>query len=168
MAVRKGSKDSVVDSSMNLRPYQADDLDSVLGIFRSNIPKYFGADEEPGLRNFLEDTRSTDYFVGEVDDAVIAAGGIALNDDGTVSLCWGMIRSDHLGTGLGRKLTEFRISAAREKFGDRPLVISTSQHTQGFYEKFGFYLVDYQPDGFGPGIDICKMRHDVRSLCRSR
>ena len=148
---------------MILRPYTAADLDAVIEIFRSNIPKYFGPDEEPGLRNFLEDIRSTDYLVGEVDDVVIAAGGFALNDEGTVSLCWGMIRSDHLGTGLGRKLTEFRIDAARKKFGDRPLVISTSQHTEGFYEKFGFYLVHHQPDGFGPGIDICKMRLDSRS-----
>lgn len=148
---------------MNLRPYATADLDPILQIFRSNIPKYFGPDEEPGLRKFLEDIRGVDYFVGEVDGVVIAAGGFALNDEGTVSLCWGMVRSDHLGTGLGRTLTEFRIEAARRKFGDRPLVISTSQHTRGFYEKFGFYLVDHQPDGFGPGIDSCKMRLDRRS-----
>ena len=148
---------------MTLRPYDAADLDSVIEIFRSNIPKYFGPDEESGLRNFLADTRSVDYFVGEIEDDVIAAGGIALNAEDTVSLCWGMIRSDYLGTGLGRKLTEFRIEAARKKFGDRPLVISTSQHTRGFYEKFGFHLIHHQPDGFGPGIDICKMRLDGQS-----
>jgi len=92
---------------------------------------------------------------------VVAAGGIAINEDQTVSLCWGMVRSDHLGTGLGRELTACRIEKAQEKFGDMPLITRTSQHTQGFYEKFGFRLIEHTPDGFGPGIDFCLMQRDV-------
>ena len=145
---------------MNLRPYTPDDLESVVSIFRSNIPKYFGPSEEAGLREFLSDQRSEHYYVAELDADVIGAGGIALNEDNTVSLCWGMIRADHLGQGLGQELTRFRLEEAREKFGDRPLVVSTSQHTQGFYERFGFRLTEHTPDGFGPGIDACKMRLD--------
>lgn len=148
---------------MNLRPYTNDDLEAVVAIFRSNIPKYFGPGEEAGLRDFLASARGEDYFVAELDGEAIGAGGIAPNEDGTVSLCWGMIRSEFLGKGLGRELTEFRIQKAREKYAGLPLVISTSQHTQGFYEKFGFSLVEHTPDGFGPGIDICKMRLEIPS-----
>ncbi len=144
---------------MDLRLYTPTDRDAVIDIFRSNIPKYFGSEEESGLRDFLSKF-TEDYYVAEIDGEIVGAGGIAVNGEGTISLCWGMIRSDHLGTGLGRKLTEFRIEKAREKFGDLPLIISTSQHTQGFYEKFGFRLVSHTPDGFGPGIDICKMLFD--------
>ncbi len=150
--------------SINLRPYGPGDLADVIDVFRSNIPKYFGPEEEPGLREFLLSERADDYFVMEIDGERIGAGGFALNDNKTVSLCWGMIRSDLLGTGLGRELTEFRIAKAREKFGDLPLVISTSQHTQGFYEKFGFRLVSHEPDGFGPGIDNYKMQLDRGSF----
>ena len=57
---------------MNIRPYDSLDLDEVVAIFRSNIPKYFGPAEEPGLRNFLSDFRASDYFVIEVDGEVIA------------------------------------------------------------------------------------------------
>ncbi len=142
---------------MKIKPYTSHDLDAVIDIFRSNIPKYFGPDEETGLRDFLSEYPD-DYFVGEIDGDLIGAGGIALNKDQTVSLCWGMIRSDFLGKGLGRELTEFRIQKARERHGSLPLVVSTSQHTQGFYEKFGFRLIEHKPDGFGPGIDICEMR----------
>ena len=145
---------------MNLRVYNDNDLDAVIDIFRSNIPKYFGPVEEPGLRNFLMDIRSSDYVVGEIDGEIVASGGVAMNEDETVSLCWGMVRADHLGNGLGRMLTEFRIQKALEKFGDLPLVVSTSQHTRGFYEKFGFRLVTHTTDGFGPGIDKCEMRLD--------
>lgn len=112
-----------------------------------------------GLRDFLL-AYAENYYVVEMDCEVVGAGGIAINDDDTVSLCWGMIRNDKLGTGLGKRLTEFRILRSREKFGDLPIVASTSQHTQEFYEKFGFRLAKQTPDGFGPGIDICKMRLD--------
>lgn len=143
----------------NIRRFASPDLPQVVEIFRSNIPKYFGPGEEQGLLDFLQDY-AEDYYVVEIEGEVIGAGGIALNDDETVSLCWGMIRSDHLGTGLGKKLTEFRIEKSHEKFGNLPLVTSTSQHTQGFYEKFGFVLTEHTPDGFGPGLDICKMKLD--------
>ncbi|HEX6124507.1 MAG TPA: GNAT family N-acetyltransferase [Pyrinomonadaceae bacterium] len=144
---------------MSYRPYETRDLVGVVDIFRSNIPKYFDPGEEAGLRDFLAEF-SDNYFVGELDGQVVGAGGVVLNDEQTISLCWGMVRSDHLGTGLGRDLTQFRIEKARENFGNLPLVISTSQHTRGFYERFGFRLLEHVPDGFGPGIDICKMRLD--------
>jgi ribosomal protein S18 acetylase RimI-like enzyme len=144
---------------MEIRAYRNEDLEAVVAIFRSNIPKYFTPAEEAGLYEFL-DGYSEDYYVVEVGGEVVGSGGIALNEleSPTVSLCWGMVHRDHLGTGLGRNLTEFRIKYSREKYGDVPLTIGTSQHTQGFYEKFGFRLTEYEKDGYGPGIDTCKMR----------
>ncbi|MBK9529299.1 MAG: GNAT family N-acetyltransferase [Acidobacteria bacterium] len=142
---------------MLIRPYAESDIEEVVEVFRSNIPKYFGPSEEPGLREFLADL-AEHYYVVEISGEVIGAGGIALNDDDTVSLCWGMVHSDHLGTGLGKLLTEYRIERSSEVFGKKAMVTSTSQHTEGFYKKFGFVTIEHTPDGFGPGIDICKMR----------
>lgn len=149
-----------IHPTLRIRRYEPADLESVVAVFRSNIPKYFGSGEEPGLLNFLRDERGDDYYVIEIDGQVVGCGGIALNDNEhpTISLCWGMVRDDHLGTGLGKELTKFRIELAREKFHRLPMTVSTSQHTQGFYEKFGFVTTEHTPDGFGPGIDICKMR----------
>lgn len=145
---------------MNFRRFEALDTEAVVEIFRSNIPKYFLETEEPELREFLAD-HVENYYVLELDGKVVGAGGIALNADDTVSLCWGMVHNDHLGTGLGRLLTEFRLARSHEMFGARSIVTSTSQHTAGFYEKLGFVTVEYSPDGFGPGIDICKMRKEA-------
>ncbi len=142
---------------MNIRPYEPADLEKVVELFRSNIPKYFGPEEETGLREFLAD-QADNYYVVEMADAVIGAGGIGLNDDETVSLCWGMVHKDHLGTGLGKLLTEYRIQRSRDIFGPKPMVTSTSQHTEGFYLRFGFRTVERITDGFGPGLDNCKMR----------
>lgn len=147
---------------MEIRPYGKEDFEDVVAIFRSNIPKYFTPSEEPGLYDFLKNY-ADDYYVVEVAGEVVGAGGVAWNDleRPTISLCWGMVRKDHLGKGLGKKLTEFRIRYAREKYGELPLTIGTSQHTRGFYEKFGFRLTEYKRDGYGTGIDACKMRLDT-------
>lgn len=150
---------------MNFRRFETADTEAVVAIFRSNIPKYFVESEESELREYLAGGVEN-YYVLEVDGDVAGAGGIALNADDTVSLCWGMVRNDLIGTGLGKRLTEFRIERSREVFGDRPLVISTSQHTEGFYKKLGFVTVEHTPDGFGPGIDVCRMRRDLGTIAR--
>jgi len=149
-----------IKTLMNIRKYESGDIDSVISIFRSNIPKYFGPEEEPGLRDFLSGDVEN-YYVLELDGKVVGAGGIELNEDDTVSLCWGMVHNDHLGTGLGKLLTEYRMERSQEEFGDKPMVNSTSQHTEGFYKKLGFVTVEHKPDGFGPGIDICRMRKEA-------
>lgn len=156
-----------MSKDVNLRSFTPGDLDAVVAVFRSNIPKYFTPDEEPGLHEFL-DVHAEDYYVLEIDGEVVGSGGIAYNDidPPTVSLCWGMVRKDHLGTGLGKKLTEFRIRYAREKYGDVPLTIGTSQHTEGFYRKFGFATIEHTVDGFGPGIDNCRMRLEPARAAR--
>jgi predicted GNAT family N-acyltransferase len=148
---------------MKIRKYTVADVGGVVAIFRSNIPKYFTEREEPGLREFLDVSEHIeDYYVVEIDGDIVGSGGIAYNDidPPTVSLCWGMVHKDHLGTGLGKELTKFRIDLAGEKYPDIPLTIGTSQHTEGFYEKFGFCTVEHTPDGYGPGIDMCRMRLD--------
>lgn len=145
---------------MKIRPYEPTDIDAVIQIFRSNIPKYFRPNEESGLTEFLSELHADEYFVIELDGEIVASGGIGLNDDDTVSLCWGMVRGKNLGMGLGRLLTEFRFDVASERYPRLPLVISTSQHTTGFYEKFGFALLERIKDGFGPGLDNCKMRKE--------
>ena len=143
--------------TMAIRPYTYEDLEAVVAVFRSNIPKYFTPPEEQGLRDYITE-HPQNYFVGTIEDVIVACGGFALNADRTVSMCWGMVRSSHIGTGLGRELLEYRIEAARALYGDLPLVVSTSQHTRGFYERFGFNLIEHIPDGFSPGIDVCTMR----------
>jgi N-acetylglutamate synthase-like GNAT family acetyltransferase len=146
---------------MNIRSYEPKDLDAVIAIFRSNLLKYFVEDEERELRDFLSEF-GKDYYVIEIIDEIVAAGGIALNPDETISLCWAMVRNDLIGTGLGKELTLFRIEKGREKWGDLPFSTSTSQHTEGFYRKLGFQTVEHIPDGFGPGIDTCKMRTEIK------
>jgi len=143
-------------SDLTFRDFQPADIEKVTALLRSNIPKYFVPAEEQELRDYLAE-HPENYYVVESGGDVVGAGGVALNDDETISLCWGMVRNELIGTGLGKRLTLFRMEKAREKWGDPPFVTSTSHHTEGFYRKFGFETIERIPDGFGPGIDTCKM-----------
>ncbi|HMT07459.1 MAG TPA: GNAT family N-acetyltransferase [Pyrinomonadaceae bacterium] len=142
-----------------IRDYTSGDIEAVVEIFRSNIPKYFSDHEELELRSYLADYPEN-YYLVEVGDEVVGAGGVALNEDDTVSLCWGMVRHDHLGTGLGKLLTEYRIERSNKVFGQKALVTSTSHLTEGFYNRYGFVTTERTFDGFRPGLDICKMRRE--------
>lgn len=143
-------------SDPSFREYRPSDIDKVAALLLSNIPKYFVPAEEQELREYLAE-HPEDYYVMESGGEVVGAGGFAVNKDGSIGLCWGMVRNDLIGTGLGKRLTLFRMEKAREKLGDRPFMISTSQHTEGFYQRLGFRTIEHIPDGFAPGIDICRM-----------
>ncbi len=147
-------------SEPKFRDYGSDDIAAVVAILLSNIPKYFVPAEEQELRDYLAE-HPDNYYLIEDAGVVVGAGGIALNSDGTISLCWGMVRNDLIGTGLGKKLALYRIERAEEKWPGRPFFTSTSQHTEGFYEKLGFSTFERISDGFGPGIDTCKMLRKV-------
>ncbi len=142
------------------RDYDPRDIERIVAIFLSNIPKYFVPAEEQELRDFLAENPD-DYYVIEDEGEVVGAGGIALNTGGTVSLCWGMVRNDLIGTGLGKRLALYRMKKAEDKWPGRPFFTSTSQHTEGFYKKLGFSTFERISNGFGPGIDTCKMLRKV-------
>jgi len=136
-----------------VRPYQADDREACLALFDGNTPRFFDPSERAGFAAWLEASMHP-YLVIERDGDIVACGGHALDAGGAVaSLCWGMVAQDVHGQGLGRALTQARLDAIRAAPGVASVSMNTSQHTQGFYARFGFEAVKVTPDGFGPGID---------------
>lgn len=73
-----------------------------------------------------------------------------------------MVRLERHRKGLGRALLHARIDAAKKDPGVRVIRLDTSQHTTGFYERFGFHITGVEPDGYGPGLDRCEMRRELR------
>ena len=65
-----------------------------------------------------------------------------------------------------RALTAARLDILRAMAGVEAVEIETSQHTAGFYQRFGFEAVRVLADGFGPGLDGWEMTlaldHTVR------
>lgn len=136
--------------------YSEEHLPEIIFVFRSNIPKYFFDYEEKDLIEDLPEFHRT-FYVMLLDEKIVGAGGYALNEDDTVSLCWGMVHKDHHKKNLGKALLEFRLSEIKKNYPGKTIVNVTSQHTTGFFEKYGFKIVSVTKDGFGPALDNCKM-----------
>ena len=141
-----------------VRPYAPEDREACLKLFDSNVPVFFDVSERDGFAGFL-DAMNGPYQVILRDGRIVACGGHAVETDGvTAALCWGMVEGRLHGEGLGQRLTEARLAAARAIRGVTSVRLDTSQHTEGFYRRFGFGVEAVTPDGFSPGIDKYEMR----------
>ncbi len=142
------------------RPYASRDRSACLAIFDSNLPIFFAPHERDEFCSVLDSTDAKDrpYLVLTRQGAVVACGGLTANTArGQASLAWGMVDRAFHGQGLGTLLTECRLALARATPGIAEVVLATSQHSRGFYERFGSTVSAVTPDGFAPGLDRCDM-----------
>lgn len=149
---------------VDIRRYTPADRDACLAIFDTNVPRYFISSEREPFRAFLESLPGPYLVLTDASGAIVACGGHAANPDepGRADLCWGMVRQDRHRRGYGRTLIHARIDAAKRDPSVRIIALNTSQHTTGFYERFGFRETAREPDGYGPGLDRCEMRLEVK------
>ena len=140
---------------VQIRPYAPADRDACILLFMSNVPKFFSADELDDFTGYLDTANQTgSYIVLEDAGGIVGCGGVAVEEDGiSASLCWGMVDQRLHRSGLGLKLTEARMDAARAIAGVRQIRLDTSQYTQGFYARLGFETTYVTPDGYAPGLD---------------
>lgn len=147
---------------VDIRPYAPSDLDACLAVFDSNVPRYFITAERAGYREFLENLPGPYLVLTDAGGAIVACGGYAIGDDDPTraDLCWGMVRQEKHRRGYGRTLTHARIDAAKTDPRVKVIRLDCSQHTTGFYERFGFRVTSVERDGYGPGLDRCEMRRE--------
>ncbi len=144
---------------MRIRDYDAADRAACLALFESNSPAYFDPSERADYEAFL-DAIAFPYLVIEEEAGLAACGGWARrsSDPGVVDLCWGMVRRDLHRSGLGARLLEARLAQIRATPGIRAVLLQTTQHTEGFFARYGFVTRQVTPDGFARGFH----RHDMR------
>ena len=119
---------------MTLRPYEQSDKEACLELFRSNTPKFFAPHEETGFGSYLENPGH--YFVLE-NPTIIGCGGYGVSDI-TAYLAWGMVHHTQHGTGAGKRLLLERLNLITTHPEVKDIILDTSQHTFGFFEKLGF------------------------------
>ena len=146
-------------SNVECRDYRDTDLAACLAVFDSNVGTYFLPSERAEFADFLGALPGPYLVLVAEGGSVVGCGGYAVPaGEGRADLCWGMVRQDLHGRGLGRLLTRVRIDRVRDDPRVREILLRTSQHTAGFYEALGFRTSDVVEDGYGPGLD----RHDMR------
>ncbi|HET7464206.1 MAG TPA: GNAT family N-acetyltransferase [Longimicrobium sp.] len=149
---------------MHVRDYTGTDRGDCLAVFDSNVPEFFIPSERAVFAAFL-DALPGPYLVVVDDGGEIAGcGGYAVTPGTTTAdLCWGMVSRRRHGTGLGRLLLEARLERIRRDPSPDAVALNTSQHTRGFYARYGFTTELVTPDAFAPGLDRCDMRLVLRA-----
>ena len=128
-------------------------------MFRTNQPLFFTPEELDLYGSFLSALPGPYLVVRGPDGGIVACGGYALRESGTVAdMCWGMVRRDLHGLGIGKTLTQARVERITREEAVREITLNTSQHTLGFYQRLGFETVEILADGYAKGLDRCEMR----------
>jgi N-acetylglutamate synthase-like GNAT family acetyltransferase len=155
-------------SAAEIRPYLAWDRSDCIEIFESNRPEYFDAGELPIFTAFL-DTLPTTYFVLEVSGQATGCGGwLPAEDGGGAELVWGMVRANLHKTGLGKMLLTWRLREIAKNPNISTVTMDTSQHSVGFFEKFGFRVTRWRLDWYGPGLHRLDMSRELSDGVRGR
>ncbi len=143
---------------MRVRDFQPSDTAACLRIFDGNVPQYFHREERAAYADFLAELPGPYLVVEDGTSAVVACGGLAIDPERRrADMCWGMVDAARHRQGVGRLLLAERIGRARAMPGIAVIRLNTSQHTTGFYARFGFELRGVLRDGYAPGLDRCDM-----------
>lgn len=138
-----------------IRLFSALDRGACIAIFVSNLPLYFGGEEQAEFEEFLDNPRG-EYHVVEVDGVVAACGGLYVCGDAG-RLSWGMVDRKNHGSSIGKFLLAERVNRLFKQADVSKITIDTSQHAAGFFARHGFCTTQRISDGFGPGIDQVSM-----------
>ncbi|MFC3615452.1 GNAT family N-acetyltransferase [Lutimaribacter marinistellae] len=142
-----------------LAPYDTADKPACLGVFDSNVPVFFGAEEREEFAGFLDHLPGPYVVMRGQGGAVLGCGGYAASrhDANVAVLCWGMVDRSAQTQQLGRSLLLHRLSRIKAEPAFHKVSIETSPESSGFFHRFGFDAVERVKDGFAPGRDMVRM-----------
>ena len=128
-----------------------------MDLFWSNVPQFFHENEIADFSGFL-DSDADRYLVVLDREEIVGCGGYHLSEDGlSARFCWGMVRRERHAQGIGAYLLAVRLDAMANTTRAERVGLATSQHTQGFYRRFGFEVQAVRQNGLAPGLDEVEM-----------
>ncbi len=147
------------DAGVRLRPWRAQDRALGLMLFDSNTPRYFAEVEKADFLAFIDDLPGPYFVLESTDGEALGCGGYAGQGEtmSVAALCWGMVRRDLHGRRLGERLLAERLTRIAAEPGFETVIIETTQHSRGFFARYGFVEAACTPDGFAPGMDRVDM-----------
>jgi N-acetylglutamate synthase-like GNAT family acetyltransferase len=171
-AVRSGNSHQELRAEMNssnmpnIRPYLPDDKAACATIFAGNVPGFFLEHETARFTDFLE-RLPCPFFVIEQGKAIVACGGYFVDPaNGNARLVWGMVERRHHREGIGRYLLQARLAALAGDPQAQRVVVNTSQHSSGFFERAGFKIKEIVPDFFGTSMHRHTLELVLDDVCR--
>ncbi len=152
---------------MKIRKFESSDRQACIELFKSNIPKFFLAEEMAGFEEFLSKFTQENYWVLENEDEILACGGIGIRPP-EGRLHFGMVANNWHKKGLGTKLLKFRLIKLIEIPQVTAISVDTSQHNPDFFRRFGFNEISFKENAYGPGLHRCDMRIELPSSMAER
>lgn len=149
---------------MTIIPYAKKYKSDVILLINLNTPEYFASHEEQDLNNYLE-AEIEDYFVVEINNKIVGAGGINYKRElhqGIIS--WDIIHPDFQGKGVGKYLLEYRLNIIKSDKTINRVIVRTSQLVYKFYEKAGFQLIEIKKDFWSKGLDMYYMEIESKKV----
>lgn len=144
---------------MEITLYEPKYKQQVLALFDTNCPFYFAEEERNDFDSYLEHQLEL-YFVVIENETVLGCGGINFENE-TAIISWDMIHPNEHKKGIGSKLLQHRIDTIKSLDGMTKIVVRTSQHTDGFYEKNGFTLLEVKKNYWAFGFDLYLMEMEL-------
>ncbi len=140
-----------------IRKFNHADESSCMDAFKSNVPTFFTEEEVKDFETFFRRMESghdkAHYYVVVFDQKVIGCGGFGdKENNGIFSLAWGFIHKDFHKKGLGKKLLVHRLALIKQLNPEAVIVIDTTQHSFGFFEKQGFRITKITEDFYTKGM----------------
>lgn len=148
-----------MNEAIIIRKYKPEDKEALVKIMHNNVPKYFAETEVDDYEEYL-DEEIEEYFVATIDENIIAAGGINYDRPRQLAkISWDLVDIPYHHQGVGTLLLEHRFQVIANKKDIKSIIVRTSQHAFGFYEKKGFKLLERHKDYWAKGFDMYKMSY---------
>ena len=125
-----------------------------LGIVESVVPQYVAPEEIKDFTGFLEKFAEWGcrYGVVAVDGQIIACGGLGI-EGSKATLCWGLVHAQWHRRRVGSFMLEERLKWAQAMPEVERVELTTSQHTYGFFEGFGFETTGIRKEHYSAYLD---------------
>ncbi len=148
-----------------IREYSKNDKPKLLELLAFNTPEYFSEEEKEDYDKYL-DNEVEKYYVFVRNNEIVAAGGINFGfDNGTAArISWDMVHPDMQGMGIGKELTNYRISEIKKAPQIKKIIVRTSQHVYGFYQNVGFMIERIEKDFWAQGFDLYQMEINLEGI----
>ena len=143
---------------LKFQKYIASKFEECLELFELNCPAYFAEEERKGYRKYLDYNKDI-YLLGYENDSLACCFGIREHNIDLCSLRWIMVHPNRHKSGFGNEMMSYIINYAKEQ-NKKTVLISTSQYTNNFFEKYGAKEVAFTENGWGRGMHKIDMRID--------
>ncbi len=131
-----------------------------LNLFDSNVPEFFDPTEREPFVDFLS-KKLDSYYIYQLNDKVVGAGGYWNENTHEARICWLMIDRHCHKEGIGKYMMNQLHHMIKKEGIYNLITLKTAQDAEGFYKKLGYETTYFEKDHWAEGLDLYFMEHPL-------